>query len=580
MSLTKETMALRFKCIRWKNFLATGNAFTEIDFQAAETTLIIGENGAGKSTLLDALAFVAFGVPFRKINKPQLTNSINLKNCVVELEFASGNKEYKIIRGMRPGIFEIFEDGVLLNQDAAARDYQLYLEESILKLNYKTFTQIVILGSASYKPFMQLTLGQRREIIEDLLDIQIFTVMNAVLKEKLGDTKDALVKAEYDLKLGISKTKMQEQYLKTLNNDRLVRADKIDARIKETQALIGPLQDEIAYQQPLVDAAEAGITDLDATIAEERKLSRELADVLAQSKTLSREIQFYEANDTCPTCKQGIEDHFKHDTVAEKQEQFDLLGKQEVALGLKLKIIAGRQKHIAEIQREVRKINAKINDAAQAIAGHERFIQTLILEKHSLTEKVGNLQDEKDKLKTMAQEVVGLGKKRAELNEEKQYYEMAAALLKDSGIKTKIIRKFIPVINKLVNKYLQAMDFFVQFTLDEEFNETIKSRHRDSFSYHSFSEGEKQRIDLALLFTWRAIAKLKKSDHTNLLILDEIFDSSLDAAGMEYVMTLLNLLSEDTHVMVISHKPEALVDKFARTLKFVRKQNYSVLEGA
>jgi DNA repair exonuclease SbcCD ATPase subunit len=570
---------IKFRTVRWKNFLSTGNAFTELQLDAAPTTLVVGENGSGKSTMLDAICFALFGRPFRKINKPQLLNSINTKACVVEIEFDIGAKSYKVVRGMRPGVFEIYINGIILDQDAASRDYQKYLEESILRLNYRSFTQISILGSASFVPFMQLTLGQRREIIEDILDIQIFTVMNHVLKDKLQDMKGRLQDVETDLKLAVGKAKMQEDYIKTLQADHTGRLEEIARKIAETEEHIKETDEKIitltAERDRLLTeiADQRGVNDKKSALLEARMLkNRDL-------ERLKKEIEFYEQNESCPTCKQGIEESFRNDTLGSKRTSVGSIADLLQSLTEEEDAINERLAEIERIYLTSQEVYADINRESAKVIADQRFVQTLLLEKHDLETKGGNIAAEKAKLKDLAKTVVSASKRRTSLNEERHYLEIAGSLLKDSGIKTKIIRKYLPAINKLVNKYLQAMDFFVQFTLDEQFNESIKSRHRDEFSYESFSEGEKQRIDLALVFTWRTIAKLKNSASTNLLLLDEVFDSSLDSNGTDYVMSLLHTLGEDTHVWVISHKGDQLFDKFTQVLRFEKKQNFSVLSS-
>jgi len=516
---------IHFKKVRWRNFLSTGNAFTEIQLDVRPTTLIVGENGSGKSTLLDAICFALFSKPYRNINKPQLVNTINGKNCVVEIEFFIGSKNYKIIRGIKPAIFEIWVDNVLLNQDAASRDYQKYLEENILKLNYKSFTQIVILGSASFTPFMQLPAAARREVIEDILDIKIFTSMNLVLKDKMSELKTKMTEVENKIALAKNKAEIQQDYIKTLEEDRDARIADIENKIQEATHEIHHKRDLLSHLDDRRTSHFTSIGDASSVNEAVSEILRQVREFESTASAIEKEISFYHNNDTCPKCKQGKE----------------------------------------------------INQTKSEMASTERFIQRLELEKADVSQKVGNIEVEKAKLKDLAKDTLGVVKERSELNELGDYYDIAGILLKDSGIKTKIIRQYLPAINKLVNKFLTSMDFFVQFTLDEKFDEVIKSRYRDDFSYESFSEGEKQRIDLALLFTWRTIAKLKNSASTNLLILDEVFDSSLDNSATDYVMTLLNTLGDGTNVWVISHKGDQLFDKFAHVVKFTKRQNFSVI---
>lgn len=564
-----------FKSIRWKNLLSTGNVFTEIKLNRSPNTLIVGENGGGKSTLLDALCFGLFGKPFRNINKPQLLNSINKKNLLVEIEFDVGGKDYKIVRGIKPNIFEIQVGGEAINQDAAARDYQKYLEESVLKLNYKSFTQIVILGSASFTPFMQLPPGTRREIIEDILDIQIFTTMNTVLRDKMTELKDSIQDADSKLEVLKQKASIQKEYVDTLEANREKRVDEILGRIADGERKISSLTDlanDVEGKKASVEETQKSLGDL---ASKQKKLEQFKTKFSTQLRELQKEVAFYEGTDECPTCRQGIAHDHKETIVSSRQEKI-----QELSEGMEK--LQGEFTKLEELIAENEKLSDQISALNKEIIGYnnemivqQRLIQALNLELNDITTKTADIDEEKSKLRTYAKEVLAQNEEKAKLNEEKHYMEVVSTLLKDTGIKTKIIRQYLPVINKLVNKYLQAMDFFVQFNLDEKFDETIKSRHRDDFSYASFSEGEKQRIDLALLFTWRTIAKMKNSVATNLLILDEVFDSSLDNNGTDYVMSLLDTIGEDTNVFVISHKGDQLFDKFRSLIKFEKKNNYS-----
>lgn len=553
-----------FKKIRWKNFLSTGNAFTEIYLDRSPSTLIVGENGSGKSTLLDALTYSLFNKPFRNVTKPQLINSINNKNLLVEVEFSIGKKEYMIRRGAKPALFEIICDGEVLNQDASVRDYQKYLEESILKLNYKSFTQIVILGSASFTPFMQLPLASRREIIEDLLDIQIFTSMNQVLKQKMSDLRDKVRDLEAGLEVAKQKALLQKQYIETLESDKQKKIEKIKEDIAELEEKI---QEHSAQSAALTKNLEA----MGDVSTELKSLEDKRKEVYKNLQSQKKELTFYHDHDDCPTCKQGIPHEFKEVMEKEKSAEIDSL---ESSLE---DIITLYEKTKAKMD-EVLELESQISDANNEVINNQKIVQTYYSNLKEAQEQVGDIAEEKSKLKELAKEVVAQGKEKNEMSEEKHYYDAASSLLKDSGIKTKIISQYLPVINKLVNKYLAAMDFFVQFELDDTFKETIKSRFRDKFSYANFSEGEKQRIDLALIFTWRTIAKMKNSSSTNLLLLDEVMDGSLDGMGMEYVMTLLNAASaENTNVFVISHRGDQFYDKFRSVIKFEKKQNYSVM---
>lgn len=554
---------IHFEKLRWKNFLSTGNAFTEIEFTRSPSTLVIGENGAGKSTFLDALCFALFNKPFRNINKPQLVNSINGKDLLVEIDFKIGRKNYMIRRGIKPTVFEIYCNDELVDQDAALRDTQKYLEESILKLNYKSFTQIVILGSASFTPFMQLPLGQRREIIEDILDIQIFTVMNTVLKDKQNVLRETIRDIETQVEVAKQKATIQKSYIATLEENKAKKITEIEGKIDE-------LDSTITTEQQNVTTISEQKAELGNPEEKRRKLERYKDKFQSQINKVSKEIEFYENHDDCPTCKQGIPHDFKHEIKAERVSKI-----QELKTAT-----ADLDEQFSDLDRlitEVGVLDIAIMESNNNIISNQRFLQRLHVELGEARNNVANIDEEKSKLKEMAKEVTSANNLKSEKNEEQHYYSVCASLLKDTGIKTRIIKQYLPAINKLVNKYLAAMDFFVQFNLDEKFNETIKSRHRDKFSYASFSEGEKQRIDLALLFTWRTIAKMKNSAATNLLILDEVFDSSLDNNGTDYVMTLLNTIGDDTNTFVISHKGDQLFDKFRSVVKFEKKQNYSVM---
>ena len=570
---------IRFSKVKWKNFLSTGAHSTEVKLDKATTTLIVGENGAGKSTILDAICFCLFNKPFRSINKPQLMNSINGKNLLVELEFSIGPKNYKIIRGIKPGIFEIYVNDVLLNQDAASKDYQKYLEDGILKLNYKSFTQIVILGSASFTPFMQLPLGHRREIIEDILDIQIFTVMNSVLKDKNIEIKTKITDIDTKIEIGKNKVKLQQQYIGTLENDKQRKVDDVQKRILESNQ-------EVSQLTSLVDAERGTKGNLESSIqdsSEKRNRYTEMGALLRKLteriKAQESSIQFYHEHDLCPTCSQDLVPDLKHSAIALHTHKLEEVQTAIQTLTEQLNDTETRLNEIAEIETKISEHQGNIIQFNSRIIAAQSYIQKLQDELAGDTRDTTNLEDEKRTLKSLAKEVVSYADDKTKLNEDKHYLDIASILLKDTGIKTKIIRQYLPVINKLVNKYLQAMDFFCHFELDETFSESIKSRHRDEFSYASFSEGEKQRIDLALLFTWRTIAKMKNCASTNLLLLDEVFDSSLDANGTDYVMNLINTLGDETNVFVISHKGDLLFDKFRSVIKFEKYQNFSRIQG-
>ena len=556
---------IQFKNIRWKNFLSTGNAWTEIDFERSPSTLIIGENGSGKSTLLDALTFALFNKPFRNVAKPQLINTINGKNCLVEINFNIGSKNYTIKRGLQPRVFDITVNGEQIDKNANIRDFQKYLEESILKLNYKSFTQIVMLGSASFTPFMQLHLGARREIIEDILDISIFTSMNKVLKDKLVDLENQVRIIEGEIDVAKQKATIQEQYIKTLEDDKSSKVKEILNSIEETNEQI----------QTATNASET-ITKEKETLGDvetkKRQLDQFRTKFEGQISKHRRDLDFFHNTDECPTCQQGIEHDHKEIMTQRDEEKISELENA-------LKELDTQYSEIDKLVDKKLELDQQIMDANNETITQQRILQRLQLELNDTENKVGNITEEKGKLKTLAKSALGKTKQRTEMSEQGHYYDVAKSMLQDTGIKTKIIKAYLPIINKLVNKYLAAMDFFVQFDLDETFKETIKSRHRDKFSYASFSEGEKQRIDLALVFTWRTIAKMKNSASTNILLLDEVFDSSLDVNGTEFVMELLNTIGDDTNVFVISHKGDQLFDKFRSVVRFEKRQNYSVLEN-
>ena len=564
-----------FEKIRWKNLLSTGNAFTEINFTKSTNTLIIGHNGAGKSTILDALCFGLFGKPFRKINKPQLLNSINNQNCVIEIEFKIGKKEYKVIRGIKPNTFEIFCNGVLVNQDAKAKDYQEHLEKFILKLNYKSFTQVVILGSASFVPFMKLSPGDRRNIIEDLLDIQIFSSMNSVVKDKLSEIKDEASKVKYAISLTEEKIELQNQNIEENKKHNEAEIQKKRDELVENQEHLDKLNKNIILIQKHISVLQSKIADNESVEKKNKKLFQLEAKVESNIKKVKKDIEFYEQNDNCPTCRQSIDEGFKESQVSERKDKINT-----------------QQKGLEEITQEINKLNTRLTEIGEVvkhinahgneIVKHTSTISAITKYMAKLNNEIGELTTRKDnmaevnaKLLALKSELFNHNTTGEKLSIDKHYYDYASTLLKDTGIKTRIIKQYLPIMNKLINKYLTAMDFFVNFNIDENFNETIKSRHRDEFSYANFSEGEKMRIDLALLFTWRQIAKLKNSTNTNLLILDEVFDSSLDLTGTEEFMKLIHEIGADTNVFVISHKGDQLFDKFRSVIKFEKYNNFS-----
>jgi DNA repair exonuclease SbcCD ATPase subunit len=563
-----------FRNVRWKNLLSTGNFFTEIKLDGNTNTLIVGENGSGKSTMLDALCFGLFGKPFRNINKPQLLNSINQKDCIVEVEFNTSNKSYKIVRGIKPNKFEIYQNGDLINQDAAVRDYQEFLEKFILKLNYKSFTQIVTLGSASFTPFMQLSAADRRAIIEDLLDIQIFSTMNTLVKERLSINKESLFDKKHQIELTQQKYDMQKKHIDELKQNNENKVKEYDAEIQLHNDTVSSLLSNVETLTCQTEELQLVVASKIDTEVKVKKITKLESQIESNLSKFQKDISFFQSHDDCPTCRQTIANSFKEEElkslsskVTECEHGLSELEKKLLAEQNKLNDITEKQKLINQKQVEIATANTTINETNKLIARLHKLIDELKNSKVVTDLEEQRLKELKDSLSILQSNL-------KQLIEEKSYYDVASTLLKDTGIKTKIVKQYLPIINKLVNKYLASLDFFVNFNLDESFKETIKSRHRDDFSYNNFSEGEKQRIDMALMLTWRAVAKLKNSSNTNLLILDETFDSSLDANGTEELMKILHML-EGVNLFVISHKGDILQDKFANVIRFTKEKNFS-----
>ena len=566
---------IEFKTLKWMNLLSTGNAFTEVSLNTHKSTLIVGQNGAGKSTILDALSFVLYGKPFRKINKPQLINTINGKNCVVEVEFDVGKKKYRVVRGIKPNIFEIYHNGEMINQSADVKDYQELLEKTILKLNHKSFNQIVILGSASFVPFMQLPAAHRREIIEDLLDIQIFSVMNSLLKDKIAANRTTITDNKYKLEMVIDKIDIHKKHLEAqkVDNTQLI-ADKQSKIIKLTNDVTIIKKNVEAFNKE-IEELRTKLINKDKLSAKQSKLQTLQRQIGERVKKTTKEIDFFTDNDTCPTCNQDISQEFKDNMIGDRTNQQTQLVDGLNKLQEELSIVVESMQEFAEINDSIVELNKNVAVSNNNAKFSNEAIQELQIEVTALQEKTMNIENNSAEIKTLLEDQKALGLAKIELEDEKSVYDVASVLLKDSGIKTKIIKQYIPVINKLINKYLASMDFFVNFELDENFEEKIKSRFRDEFSYASFSEGEKARLDLALLFTWRSIAKLRNSASTNLLILDEVFDGSLDNTGNDELLGILQALTQGNNVFVISHKTDAYLDKFEKVLKFEKHKNFS-----
>ena len=564
---------IHFETVRWKNFLSTGNNFTEIQLDRNSTTLIIGENGAGKSTILDALCFGLFGKPFRNINKPQLLNSVNGSAALVEVEFRIGTKKVKVVRGIKPNVFEIYVNGKMYNQDANSRDYQKYLEQQILKLNYRSFTQVVILGSSTFIPFMQLKSKQRREVVEEILDIQIFSLMNMLLKTQLKTVVDDMREVDYQYNLTKEKITLQEKYI----DEMFMHREKL---IQDKTSLIAGNEEEvfkknldIKFHNTNNSELLTQITDNDSVNTKHSKLKDIQSQLKEKHRAHTKLVGFFESNEDCPTCQQHIDEVFKADMIDKKQGEADRVDGGLKELKDELHKVTSRQNDIKDIANRIRENEVHVAKENSSLVQLEKFNATLQSEIDHLVAGEINKSDHK-KLDELKETLSGFDMQKSKLREDKTYAEAARNMLQDTGIKTKVIKQYLPIMNRLINTYLTSMEFYVNFTLNENFEETIKSRYRDEFTYDSFSEGEKMRIDLALLFTWRAIAKMKNSTNTNLLILDEIFDSSLDNTGTDEFLKILNTLGEE-NVFVISHKQDALADKFRSTIRFNKIKNFS-----
>ena len=568
-----------FKKLRWRNFMSTGDGFTEMDLTAHKSTLIVGQNGAGKSTMLDAMSFALFGKPHRNINKPQLVNSINNKNCLVEIEFSVGKADFKITRGLKPQIFEIWKNGNLINQDSKSLEYQKILEQNILKLNHKSFHQIVVLGSSSFIPFMQLSAQHRREVIEDLLDINVFSKMNILVKEKNAALKEKLKDLNYQLDLKKNQIEAQKKYIRDITAMNQEEINSKKNQIDEARTEIDGLLAENAELSSFIEKENDKVSEA-LNSAHDRKqiLLQYRAQFTTQVKNVVNDAKFYENNSQCPTCTQEITEETRNSKLDHARSRARELQSAIRKADEEAAAVTETIDKFTEAAEVIRVKQSTIHSNGQSIKRLQNAIQTLNDDIGRLTSRTGDLGRANQELTDMNSEKDSLMEERMKLNEEFSYNSVMAEMLKDTGIKTKVIKQYIPIINNLVNKYLQILDFFVHFNLDESFQETIKSRHRDAFTYDSFSEGEKQRIDLALLFTWRMIAKMKNSVATNLLVLDETFDSSLDHDGVENLMKILYSLDDDTNVFVISHKGEILDGKFKNKIEFFKDKNFSKMK--
>jgi DNA repair exonuclease SbcCD ATPase subunit len=563
-----------FKTIKWKNLLSTGNQYTEIDFTKNKTNLIVGTNGAGKSTVLDALCFSLFGRSFRRINKPQLVNSVNEKDCKVEVEFSIGKSDWKVIRGIKPAIFEIWKNNAILDQSSAALDQQKWLEQNVLKMNYKSFTQIVILGSSNFVPFMQLSAAHRREVIEDLLDIKIFSSMNTLIKEKIRQSKEEIKILDLKKESFLDKVKMQENFIEELENrgkeniqKKLHSISTLDKEVEVFMRESGILEENIFEKQKEVEEYVGASDKL-------RKFGTLKGKISQKVSTLTKEHKFFTENTVCPTCTQEIDDTFRINRINDAENKAKELQSGYTELEEAIKEEEGRERQFNTITKEILKLTNDISQNNIKISGYQRQIRDLESEVQTITKQLENRNTEHEKLESFKDNLKitydSLASKKDTIN----YYDFSYSLLKDGGVKSKIIKKYLPLINQQVNRYLQMMDFYINFTLDEEFNETVQSPIHEDFSYASFSEGEKQRIDLALLFTWREVARLKNSVNCNLMILDEIFDSSLDSTGTEEFLKIIRYVIKDANIFVISHKT-GLEDKFESVLRFEKVKGFS-----
>ena len=568
---------INFTKIRWKNLLSSGNTFTEIQLDEYQTTLVLGENGAGKSTMLDALCFGLYGRGFRNLKKELLINSVNEKNLEVEVEFYIGKKNYKVIRGIKPNIFQIYIDDVFVNQDANVRDYQEQLEKHILKMNYRSFTQVCILGSANFVPFMQLKSKERRNLVEDLLDISIFSTMSDILRTRISNHVIETRETDHEINIMEERISGLNQQLTVLQTNRDEKIGKFETTIAETQTNIEQLLETVDEKNKIVDAKSTEISDKDKSESRLNTAIQTISKLEQKRNKLEEEIIFYEQNDNCPVCEQGIDEEHKKTHVAEKQTKKNAMVDAIRDLTKLIQQSNRRMEEIRVISESIKGIQSEIGVIQSEVVSNQKYITKLLSEIEDLKNEATGGSNTQSKIEDSEEKLDILHSKKESLSDQSHYYDIASTLLRDQGVKQKIIKQYVPIMNNMINKYLASLEFFVGFELDEAFEETIKSRFRDVFKYDNFSQGEKMRIDLALLFTWRAIARMKNSVNTNLLVLDEVFDSSLDVSGTDDFLKLLNTLTEKTNVFIISHKGEALYDKFNNVLRFEKYKNFSRL---
>ena len=569
---------ITFEKIKWRNLLSTGNAWTEVDLNRSTTTLIVGKNGEGKSTILDALIFALYGRPFRKVKKDQLVNSINGKNLEVEIEFSTAGRQYKVLRGAKPNKLEIWSDGIKLDSFASNADTQTYLQTQIIGFTWRTFSKMVILGSANYMPFMQISAWQRRQVIEDILEIRIFTTMNELLLERQKLTREQLLNAENAITIAKKDVDAQRELLDQLSNVKEEAIEKINEKIRANEESSKNIQAQVNDLIKQVEELNNQISDTDQVNKDLEEAKKLMAGYDNKKSGITNDIAFFETNEVCPQCEQGIEHEHKNNILTKLNSKLGKASDNLLSLSQALEKLNKRYNEITSINSKIMEKNTEVSALNQSLTLLSKTNSDLIEEQSGLNIDDDNVVNQKTKLKDLAKSAVNAVEEKTNIEEQKQIEDVSKTLLADTGIKTEIIRQYLPIINKLINKYLQAMDFFVHFELDEDFNETIRSRYRDEFTYDSFSEGEKLRIDLAILFTWRQIAKMKNSVNTNLLLLDEIFYISMDMSATDLFQQVLNELCEGTNVFVISHKGDQLFDKFRSVIKFVKKNDFSSIQ--